>query len=104
MVYALPFIAWLAFRVCLLEKQRILLINLLSGCLYRNKAQRREWQRAVDGHSYIKDDSTYIEAYGGSKFDMQLQIDAMKEVLRKIERDEAEARAKGLLPETSEAD
>ena len=90
--------------MCLLEKQRILLINLLSGCLYRNKAQRREWQRAVDGHSYIKDDSTYIEAYGGSKFDMQLQIDAMKEVLRKIERDEAEARAKGLLPETSEAD
>ena len=68
------------------------------------KAQRRELQRAVDGHSYIKDDSTYIEAYGGSKFDMQLQIDAMKEVLRKIERDEAEARAKGLLPETSDAD
>ena len=97
----LLFIAWLAFRVWLLEKDRTLLINLLSGCLYRDKAQRHEWRDHVDAHPYMKDDSTYIAAYDGSKADMQHQIDVMKEVLRKIERDEAEAKAQGLLSEAT---
>ena len=107
MGFVLLLIAWLAIWAWSLEKERTLkertlLINLLSVCLYRNEAQLREWRNAVDAHPYMKDDWAYNEAYEGSKADMQLQIDVMKEALRKIERDEAEAKAQGLLAEATE--
>ena len=41
----------------------------------------------------MRDSAMYVEAYGGGKAQLELQIDLMKEVLRYIDKAEAQAKA-----------
>ena len=91
-ILGLLFVGWLVFWIWHHQKERNLMVDLCAKAVFDSPKLRREWRNQTESHPFMRDDSSYLAAYGGSKSQLELQITLMKEVLRYI--DKAEAKAK----------
>ena len=90
---ALLFVGWLFWWARHHQKERDLMVDLCAKAVFDNPKLRSQWRDQIEAHSFMRNDSTYLEAYGGGKAQLELQISLMKTVLRYIDVAEAQAKA-----------
>lgn len=95
MVWVAAFIAIVIGLVQIVTNniERKILVNFNTMHLYNNTKLRGEWQWQLAKHETLKNDRTYIEAFGGGKLEMDIQIQLMKEILKEVQRIEAQEAA-----------